>query len=188
MTTTHHAPDEELEDQRYWGATRIALTVVVALIVAMWVWIYIWAPRTNPDRLDTRGFATEAETLCAPFAADLEGLPATTTDTTISERADLVTAGTRLTASMVEGLKAEAAAVTHENDSRLLELWFADWDAYLADRDAYVDRLRTAPPDADRNDLAFTLTERSSGGLYTRTIDGFAEVNDMTSCRVPGDI
>ena len=187
MTTAYDAPHDEL-DGRYWSPTRIALAVVVALIVAMWVWIYLWAPRQNPDRLDDRAFADAAQAWCEPFATDLAALPITTTDTTIAERAANVVEGTRLTAAMIEGLKAEAALVTGENDRKLLELWFADWDAYVIDREAYAVRLRAASPDADRSELAFTLTERSSGGIYTRTIDGFAEVNDMPACAVPRDI
>jgi hypothetical protein len=187
MTTGYDAPHDELEG-RYWSATRIALGVVVLLITAMWVWIYLWAPRDNPDRLETRAFAEAAQAWCGPFEADLDALPLTTTDTTIAERADNVAEGTRLTAAMVEGLKAEAASVTQANDRQLLDLWFEDWDAYVADREAYVERLRTAAPDADRKDLAFTLTERAAGGIYTRTIDGFAEVNAMAACSVPRDI
>ena len=187
MTTAYDAPHDEL-DGRYWSATRIALAAVVLLIVAMWVWIYLWAPRDNPDRLETRAFAEAAQAWCEPFEADLDALPITTTDTTIEERADNVAEGTRLTATMVEGLKDEAASVTQENDRKLLDLWFADWDAYVADRELYVGRLRDAAPDADRSDLAFTLTERAAGGIYTRTIDGFAEVNEMTACGVPRDI
>ena len=187
MTTAYDAPHDEL-DGPYWSATRVALAAVVLLIVAMWVWIYLWAPRDNPDRLETRAFAEAAQAWCEPFEADLDALPITTTDTTIDERADNVAEGTRITATMVEGLKDEAASVTQENDRKLLDLWFADWDAYIADREIYVRRLRDAPPDADRSDLAFTLTERASGGIYTRTIDGFAEVNEMTACEVPRDI
>jgi hypothetical protein len=187
VTTAYDAPHDELEG-RYWSATRIALAVVVLLIVAMWVWIYLWAPRDNPDRLATRAFADAAQEWCEPFAADLDALPLTTTDTTIAERADNVAEGTRLAIAMVEGLKREAPSVTDENDRQLLDLWFADWDAYVADREAYAERLRDAPPDADRKDLAFTLTERASGGIYTRTIDGFAEVNNMDACAVPRDI
>ncbi|MEZ5244674.1 MAG: hypothetical protein R2707_06245 [Acidimicrobiales bacterium] len=187
MTTAYDAPHDELEG-RYWSPTRIALALVVLLITAMWVWIYLWAPRSNPDRLDTRAFADAAQEWCEPFAADLDALPITTTDTTIAQRAINVAEGTRLTVAMVEGLKAEAAAVTDENDVQLLTLWFDDWDAYVADREAYVELLRDAPADADRKDLAFTLTERAAGGIYTRTIDGFAEVNDMASCAVPRDI
>ena len=190
MTTAHDAPHDELDelDGPYWSATRVALTVVVVLIVAMWVWIYVWAPRDNPDRLEARAFAETAQTWCEPFEAELDALPLTTTDTTIAERALNVAEGTRLTVAMVEGLKTEAELVTGENDRKLLELWFADWDAYVADREAYVERLRTAAPDADRSELAFTLTERASGGIYTRTIDGFAEVNEMPACAVPRDI
>lgn len=187
MTTAYDAPHDEIGERR-WGPTQIALGVVVALIVAMWVWIYVWAPRDNPDRLETRAFAQEAETICAPFVADFEALPRANTETTITERTEAVAEGTRLTAAMVEALRASAASVTDENDRKLLDLWFADWDAYVDDREAYVARLEAAPPGADRSDFAFTLTERSSGGIYTVTIDGFAAVNDMGSCAVPRDI
>ena len=187
MTTAHDAPHDEL-DGPYWSVTRVALAAVVLLILAMWVWIYLWAPRDNPDRLETRAYTQAAQEWCQPFEADLDALPITTTDTTIAERADNVAEGTRLTLAMVEGLRADASSVIAENDRRLLDLWFADWDAYVADREAYVERLRDAPPGADRSDLAFTLTERASGGIYTRTIDGFAEVNEMNACGVPGDI
>lgn len=187
MTTTYDAPHDELDGT---GAkiTRIALAVIVILIVVMWVWIYIWAPRDNPDRLETRSFAEAAETLCGPLEQQIDALPRTTTETTVSERAQHVAEGTQLTATMVAGLKAEAESVTDENDLQLLELWFGDWDAYVLDREAYFQRLETAPADTRRSDLPFTLTERSDGGLYTRTIDGFAEVNDMPACGVPGDI
>lgn len=187
MTTAYDAPHDEL-DEPYWSATRIGLGVIVLLMVAMWVWIYIWAPRDNPDRLDTRAFAESAQALCVPFEAEFDALPRTTTETTVAQRADSVIVGTQLTAAMIEALKSAAAGVTHENDGRLLELWFADWDAYILDRELYAERLLGAPPDTARSDLAFTLTERSSGGIYTRTIDGFAEVNEMPSCGVPGDI
>ena len=187
MTSPSHSPNDELEG-RYWSGTRIGLGVVVILITAMWIWIYVWAPRSNPDRLDTRSFATAAQALCAPVEAEIDALPITTTDTTIAERAASVAEGTRLTVDLVDRLRAEAESVTDENDRKLLELWFADWDAYVADRQAYGERLQSAPTDANRTDLAFTLTERASGGIYTRTIDGFAEVNDMSACGVPRDI
>ncbi len=187
MTTAYQAPHDEI-DGPYWTVTKVALGFVVLAIVAMWVWIYIWAPRENPDRLETRAFTESAQALCVPYEVALDALPITTTQTTILERADLVSEGTRLTAAMVEELKTAAEAVDEESDRTLLDLWFADWDAYVGDRNAYEARLREAPADTDRRDLAFTLTERSSGGIYTRTIDGFAEVNEMAACSVPGDI
>jgi len=187
MTTAYDTPHDELEEP-YWGATRIALGVVVALIVGMWVWIYVFAPRDNPDRLETRSFATAAEQICAPFSVQIFEIPRTTTDTSIAQRAEHVDRGTTLARDMIDDIKTAATVVTAARDLRLLELWFADWDAYIDDRNAYHDRLVHAPADANRRDLAFTLTERSSGGNYTKTIEGFAEVNDMSSCGVPGDI
>ena len=56
MTTAYDAPHDELEG-RYWGPSRIALGVVDVAIVVFWGWIYLFAPRDNPDRLATRSFA-----------------------------------------------------------------------------------------------------------------------------------
>ncbi|MFT5201922.1 MAG: hypothetical protein ACI9C1_001303 [Candidatus Aldehydirespiratoraceae bacterium] len=190
MTTPYDTPHDEL-DGRYWSATRIALGVVVVLMVAMWVWIYyafVFNSPGNPDRLEARSFTTSAEQICAPFSVQIFEIPRTTTDTTIAQRAEHVDQGTTLARDMIDDVKAAADAITDERDLRLLELWFGDWDAYIDDRDAYHDRLVDAPADANRRDLAFTLTERSSGGNYTKTIEGFAVVNDMSSCGVPGDI
>jgi len=51
-----------------------------------------------------------------------------------------------------------------------------------------VGRLENATPETDDRDLAFIIQERIEGGFYTRRIDGLANVNDMPSCVVPGDI
>ncbi|MEL0139306.1 MAG: hypothetical protein VW800_02950, partial [Acidimicrobiaceae bacterium] len=59
---------------------------------------------------------------------------------------------------------------------------------YLVDRWAHVERLERATLDTDDRDLAFIIQERIEGGFYTRRIDGLANVNDMPSCVVPGDI
>ena len=49
-----------------------------------------------------------------------------------------------LTVAMVAALRGAAEAVTDETDRKLLDLWFADWDAYVRDRETYVERLRAA--------------------------------------------
>ena len=49
-------------------STKVALTLVVLAIIAMWVWIYLFAPRDNPDRLQSRRFAVvSAEAICLPL-------------------------------------------------------------------------------------------------------------------------
>jgi hypothetical protein len=166
----------------------VALTVVVVLIAVMWIWIYFWAPRDNPDRLTSRGFATDAEAICAPAQEAVDALPIGTTATTPEERARQVEAGTTITIGMVAELEAAAEQVTDPSDRRILDAWFEDWHNYIEDRQAHVVKLDAADADTSDRDLAFTLRELASGGTYTRRIDGLANVNDMTSCHVPGDV
>ncbi|NDH11284.1 MAG: hypothetical protein EBY44_06070 [Actinobacteria bacterium] len=92
-------------------------------------------------------------------------------------------------AVLVADLKDLRTLVTDPDDLRILDAWFEDWEeGYLVDRWAHVERLERATLDTDDRDLAFIIQERIEGGFYTRRIDGLANVNDMPSCVVPGDI
>lgn len=189
MTSAYDAPHDEI-DRPTSVMARVGLGLVVLAMVAMWAWIYLWAPRDNPDRLTSRAYPEAVEPRCAALQEEIDELPFFDTSTTITEKADQVAHTTALTERLVADLEAEAASMTFDDpdDERLLGLWFEDWNAYLTDRHAYVRLLRGAPADTPRDELSFTLTERSSGGFYTRTIEGFANVNDMSSCGVPSDI
>ena len=70
----------------------------------------------------------------------------------------------------------------------ILNAWFADWDAYLEDRWRHVSKLQGLGEKAEGSDLRFILTERAEGGIYTRRIDGLANVNDMPNCHTPLDL
>ncbi len=170
-------------------STKVALTLVVLAIIGMWVWIYLFAPRDNPDRLQSRSFAVAAEAVCAPLQARIDALPTGRDVEKVSERNDQIAAGTELTETMVAALKeAYRAHVTDQGDSQILDAWFADWDAYLEDRWRHVDKLHEWGEDATGSDLRFILRERAEGGIYTRRIDGLANVNDMSSCHTPLDL
>lgn len=170
-------------------STRVALTLVAMAIVAMWVWIYLFAPRDNPDRLQSRSFAESAEAICLPLQAAINALPTGRDVDTVAERTEQIAAGTDLTETMVAALKDMSAAhVTDHHDSLILNAWFADWDAYLKDRWRHVATLDALGEEATGSDLRFILTERAEGGIYTRRMDGLANVNDMPSCHTPLDL
>ena len=170
-------------------STKVALTLVVLAIIAMWVWIYLFAPRDNPDRLESRDFADSAEAICSPLQAEINALPTGRDVDTVAERTDQIAAGTELTETMVAALKeAFQDHVTDDGDALILNAWFADWDAYLEDRWHHVAKLGALGEDATGSDLRFILTERAEGGIYTRRIDGLANVNDMGSCHTPLDL
>ena len=170
-------------------ATKAALTLVVLAIVAMWVWIYLFAPRDNPDRLQSRIFAETAEVICSPLQAEIDALPTGRDVSTVAERNQQIAAGTELTETMVASLKDTSDTyVTDSGDSLILNEWFADWDAYLEDRWRHVSKLDALGEAATGSDLRFILRERAEGGIYTRRIDGLANVNDMPSCHTPLDL
>ncbi len=176
----------------YWTFGRVGLGLVVIAFVAFWGWIYLFAPRENPDRFSTTAYASAAEPICALAQADIDALPSGRRTPTPAERAITVRQGTEITSQMINDLKALALVpglVQDPKDATTLRRWFEDWeDGYLVDRWAHVEKLENATADTDDRDLAFIVQERVSGGFYTRRIDGLANVNDMESCHVPGDI
>ncbi|MEM8707402.1 MAG: hypothetical protein AAGE98_13145 [Actinomycetota bacterium] len=168
---------------------KAAVVVIIAAILAMWFWIYLFAPRTNPDRFESTAYAEAAEPICAVAQAAINDLPPGRFAETPQERAVGVREGTEITAQLIADLKALRPLVTDPDELRILDAWFEDWeDGYLVDRWDHVERLENATPDTDDRDLAFVIQERVEGGFYTRRIDGLANVNDMPSCVVPGDI
>lgn len=170
-------------------STKVALTLVVLAIIGMWIWIYLFAPRDNPDRLQSRSFAATAEAICAPLQTQINALPTGRDVDTVRERTEQIAAGTELTETMVAALKeAHRSHVTDPGDSLILNAWFADWDAYLQDRWRHVAKLEALGEAATGSDLRFILRERAEGGIYTRRIDGLANVNDMDSCHTPLDL
>ena len=173
--------------QSIWS--RVVVTAIIAGLVIMWAYIWVLAPRDNPDRFATTAYAEAAEPICAAAQAEINALPLGVTAQTPQERAVAVREGTVITEQMVADLRNLTTLVDDATDLATLERWFEDWeDGYLVDRWAHVERLETATIDTDPRDLAFLIQDRTEGGFYTRRIDGLANVNDMASCHVPLDI
>ena len=49
-------------------------------------------------------------------------------------------------------------------------------------------RLRDADASTPRRELWFLMSDAMAGGVYTERLDGFARLNDMESCQIPGDV
>lgn len=181
-------PDPSADPARSLSPGRLGLVLLVAAMLAFWVWIFVAAPRDNPDRFDDPAFALAAEPLCAAAQARIDALPAGHTAAGPAERAVTVREGTVLTVQMVDSLRGLAAEIPAGEQTDTLAEWFSDWDVYIADRWAHVERLESADSETEARDLAFVVSEVVGGGHYTRRIDGLANVNDMRSCHVPLDI
>jgi hypothetical protein len=191
------APEGETADERRWTVGRVAAVSVVVLFLAGWVWLISaqaglpvpWAPGDNPDRLQDRKFAEAAEARCAIALVRIATIPTAREAETPQDRAGQVASGTVEFEAMVIDLRALALEIDLETERDILAKWFADWDRYIDDRWSHVDRLEAADAETSGRDLAFVLSSDVVGsGIYTERLDGFARVNDMDSCVVPGDV
>ena len=163
---------------------RALLGLVVAGLVAMWVYALFLAPTESVNRIGDAAWAARAEAACAVAAreraalADLRRIDDAGPDA-LARRADLVDAAT-------DGLERAIAAArgtlpTDDKGAAIVPLWLADYDTYLADRREYARTLRTGvnPPFRETTVEGIPLSEK----LAT-----FAAANDMPSCRPPMDL
>ena len=171
LTTAYDAPHDELGG-RYWSGTRIALAIVVILIVRdVGLDLPLGAARQpRPPRHPLVRRRRRGD-LCALRRRRSTACPARPPTPRSPTGPTRSAEGTRLTVGDGRRPRGRRRAESPTRPTvKLLEAWFADWDAYVRDREAYVERLSTPRrADAERSDLAFTLTERSSGGIYTTT-------------------
>jgi hypothetical protein len=152
--------------------------VTIALIASMW--LYAWLPFPRPraaDVLDDTSFAAAAEPICEATITELRELPFVTQDSPPDELAAVVARSNVGLRSMVAEL--EALPRPGGRDGELLGRFFGDWEVHLADRDAWVERLRSGDVGP------FTETVIRNGDGATGYLAEFAEVNDMASCGAP---
>lgn len=166
--------------------SKVGRTLAVVAVLAMvlfWIWILSGGPRTpNADRLDDRAYVARTERRCEQLRTDLQALPSASATPTAAERADVLDRATGLVAEMVDDIEADAPR--SGDDAVSLESWFADWRTYLADRQAYADRLRVDPG------AKFLVSENAEfSDSVDKTIEVFAEdANDIDACATPGDV
>ncbi len=174
------APATNGSEGWHWNAGRIAgLTLTVAL-AGFWIWAFSPFPdRGNPDRMTDRAFPAAAEVICSEARTVIDALPAASTAADFADRADLVDRGTQVVRAMIADLT--ALEVDNAEEQSWVDAWLDDYATYTDDRDSYAARLRAGDDDAP------TFTVRGVEGVPT-LVTGFAKVNDMPSCEVPGDV
>jgi hypothetical protein len=161
-----------------------------------WAWAFSpWARTENPGRLDDRSFVGWTDQRCAEAQAAIDDLPSPREAESRAERADQVDRGTDEVEALVTDirLRAEASlpALTDSEgppDAELVDAWLEDWDVYISDRRSHAERLRTADDDTPDRELRFLLVDMTEGSTYTERMDGFARLNNMDNCQIPGDI
>ena len=161
-----------------------------------WGWAFSpWARTENPARLDDREFAQWADQRCAQAQTAIAALPTARQAASRADRADQVDRGTDEVEMLVADLRQRAEASLSEStsedgppDASLVRDWLADWDVYVTDRRSHSAKLRTASDDTPDRELRFLLVDMTEGSTYTERMDGFARLNNMDNCQVPGDV
>ena len=121
-----------------WTASSIGLLVAVILIALMWGYILSpWSKHGDPPTtLEDTSYTAAAEQICATSQAKINALPKAITAKSPEDRAQVLTQANTLVADLVTQLHALQPKV--DADRRFTDQWMADWDSYLASRQAYA--------------------------------------------------
>ncbi len=165
----------------------LAGAAVLAWLV-FWIWAFVFADPGDPNELESLNYGPVAERACAAAITEIDAMPSPREAETPLQRSEQVRESTLVVEDMVAALHDAADTALGAHDTEILSGWLADYDAYVADRWRYVDTLANADESSSDKDLAFTLTQRVRGGIYTTRVDTFARANDMPSCQIPGDV
>jgi hypothetical protein len=173
------APTDAPPSGRRVTPYRVAATLVLVGVAALWAYALTRQPEPPPDQLDDATFAVEAEQVCQATRSTLDQLPLAFQTSDPVERADVVVRANTELAAMLAALREQVPPATR--DARMLDEWLTDWGVYLDNRRDYADRLRA------EGDTRIYVAEKD-GRQVTVAVDRFAEVNDMPACRTPKDI
>ena len=157
----------------------LLLIVVVAGLISMWFYAFLIAPSGNPDRMEDRTWPTSAERRCAEARDAIDAFPPAYDSGSPLERSDHLEKGTEILETMVFDLGSLPGGSA--SDRYLVARWLEDWEAYLSDRQAHVERLRS------EGDVRPLLSALPDGSSMLERMNGFARVNEMESCLDPGD-
>lgn len=164
----------------------VLIGVAVLLIVAMWVYGFVFASREAAYRVDDAAWRERAGEICERVQAERlalvdmdEGYIENPTPEQFAQRADLVERATDL----LEGQLDELVAVQppSERDRSLVADFERYWRMVIDDRRRYIETLRQGV------DEPYTETAVDNAPV-SNTINDFATVNEIRACASPGDV
>ncbi len=160
------------------------LGLIVALIAAMWVYAFFFAPDGGINRIGDRAWSQRAEERCAAAGEALFALRDVRTieevgSGALAQRAEIVAKTNVILTTMLDTLEADVPSDTKGRE--IVPKWIADYRTYLADRTDMVARLRAG------ENVLLNETE-VNGSPISNFINDFARQNEMKSCQTPTDL
>jgi hypothetical protein len=163
------------------------LTVVVASLVGMWIYVLYLAfvPGRQPpiDRLDNPAFAEAAQARCHKAVRAVDKLPNASQSKSPSDRADVVDRANRTFAAMLTDLDGMTRLAPPGDERLHTREWLADWRTLLNDREEYAKALRRDPGAR----MLFSAKPGTNQHI-SDWIDEFAKANHMADCITPLDV
>jgi hypothetical protein len=173
---------DDVDDPPRRGITvgRVLATAVCLGFVLMWAFVFANQNSYQPaGQLDDTTFPEAAEPICKAARDAIDELPPSRSAKSPAERADTIVEATDHLTEMQRQLKEIAPAGTGE--AAFVRQWVDDWKIFIQDRYDYAVLLRT------KGDAEFLVSEKY-GTQLSKSMDNFAQVNFMESCKVPGDV
>lgn len=176
-----HAPAPK---RRRW--VRAMLMLVCALIAAMWVYAFIFAPRRGVYLVTDKTWRTSADRICANAEQQrlalvdiTQGYISNPTNEQMTQRADIVDRATNLLDGMINDV--EALPLAAADDRERVTIFVKYYRVIIDDRRAYTARLRAFELEPYRETMV-------RGGPVTNTVMDFTTGNAIPHCMPPGEL
>lgn len=171
--------DTEEKEPRNNVARAAGIAVMIGLAMAWGLAFAGWGKRDSPDLIKQKGYAKQAESICAAAIDEIDALPKAETSHTPQERSVIVGEANKVLDTMIGSL--DSMKVSNASDRKVHDAWLADWRLHLSDRARYEKRL------AGGDTGPFTESARDKKQI-SAYVDQFADTNDIPSCNTPGDV
>jgi hypothetical protein len=166
--------------------TKVLLTLVCLLLLAMWVYAFGFASKKAAYRVDDAAWRQRAQSVCQRYEAQrLElvdtaaGYIAEPTNEQMTQRADVVDRATDILVAELDELM--STMPDNARDRSLLTEYRGYYQMVIDDRRAYTRRLN----DFDLQPYGETMVD---GGPVSNLLTDFAIVNEIPACAPPGEL
>ena len=158
------------------------LAVLAASSTLVWIGAIAWGTFGDPKIagvLEDRRFPPLAEPICKEAMDKVLAFPEAHEAASPTERAGVI----RQSTAIVQTMQADLRTVVPEGpETRYINEWIDDWSIHINDRLDFADRL-----DAKGAGEEFFETTKADTQI-SKSLNNFAEVNNMGSCQTPGDV
>jgi hypothetical protein len=169
---------------RRW--VRVLLASICALIAAMWVYAFVFAPKNGVYFVTDKAWRTSADRICADveqrrlaLADTSEGYIANPTHEQMLQRADVVDRATDLLDGMIGDLA--ALPLTTSDDRERVAVFVKYYRQIMSDRRDYTANLRAF-------DLQPYRETQVNGGPVSNVVIDFTTGNAIVHCMPPGEL